>query len=176
MCSFWFCIHCSLLTTCVILWLGKICFGQSHALCFCYSHVVHQGCWLVNIWPLHSCPLHSREKPLPKVRNTSYCSCYYHWAILCDLLSCSVYVRFNEHYSLNPKAESVSTSVWQCATVVLTQQLQSCPSYYHMLMFMYCLPRLNQKKWIRQCMAPKRANPHLINNFLWYTLCFLNIL
>jgi hypothetical protein len=110
------------------------------------SHVVQQCCWLVNIWPLHSCPLHSREKPLPKVRNTSDCSHYYHWAVLCDLVSCSVYVRFNEHYSSNPKAESVPTSVWQCATVVLTQQLQSCPSCYHMLIFMYCLPRLFEPK------------------------------
>jgi hypothetical protein len=173
MCLFWFCIHNSLLTTCIISSLGKICFGQSHALCFFYSflpavskgmsHVVHKGCWLVNIWLLHSCPLQSREKPLPKVRNTSDCTCYYHWTVLFDLVSCSVYVRFNERYSSDPKAESVRTSVRQCATVVLTQHLQSCPSCYHMLMFMYCLPRLfKPKKMDEAVMAPSRAHPHLI--------------
>jgi len=72
--------------------------------------------------------------------------CYYHWTVLFDLVSYSIYVRFNERYSSDPKAESVPTSVRQCATVVLTQLLQSCPSCYHMLMFMYCLPRLFEPK------------------------------
>jgi len=54
------------------------------------------------------------------IRNTSDCLHHYHWTVLFDSKSCTLYVKSNEHCSLDLEAE---TSVWQCRTAILTEQL-----------------------------------------------------
>jgi len=55
--------------------------------------------------------VHGCENPLLKVCNTSECLPCYHWAVFFDLLNCALYVRCNEHYSLDLKAETAYISL-----------------------------------------------------------------
>ena len=105
-------IHTLVALLCVYSWLDK----KKHALCW-YPHLpsvlqrdVPRSEYMVMSFPSTA---DSYVQPALKVRITSDCLHQYHWTVLFDSISCTLYVKSNEHCSLDLEAETLPTSVWQ---------------------------------------------------------------
>lgn len=133
-------------------WLGITCLGWKHAFCFFYpsvppglqskSQALHQsqicdqgvstyGSWVCQLYTavLKVCDTHALH--------------HWHQAVLFDVICCTLYVRFIELCSLDQEAETGHrrlTVEYKCTDAMTPRH--SSTSCYHILMLLYCVPRL----------------------------------